>query len=104
MHVFNCSPTRWKRMSGRLMPPLGWLLQNHAIHPGKYWLDITDLLNPSEWKTMNDSEALVYSNCASISHTNEDNTKNCVYMSLENDFEWAIASCSEKMNFVCYHA
>ncbi|XP_052768613.1 perlucin-like protein [Mya arenaria] len=75
-----------------------------AIHPGKYWLDITDLLNPSEWKTMSDTQALVYNNWASSSHTNEDNTKNCVYMSLENDFKWAIASCSEKMNFVCFHA
>jgi len=75
-----------------------------SIHPGSYWLDFTDLLNPGEWKTMGNKKPLNYTNWGSASHVDATNTKNCVYMSVDLGYKWGIASCSDKKNFVCWHA
>jgi len=75
-----------------------------SISPGKYWLDATDLLNPGVWLEMTDKKPLNYTNWATSGHVDEDNDKNCVFMSVDLAYKWEIASCSDKINFVCWHA
>ncbi|XP_045187979.2 perlucin-like protein [Mercenaria mercenaria] len=74
------------------------------VFPGKFWLDFNDLLNPKDWKRMRDLQSLAYENWNSNfgSYENETLVQNCVYMSEEQDYRWSPASCSEKINFICY--
>ncbi|KAH3856595.1 hypothetical protein DPMN_099187 [Dreissena polymorpha] len=77
-----------------------------TIFPGKFWLDITDLLNPKDWKRMSDKKALNFTNWDTTSGTGtfKNGTRNCVYMSESLAYKWVAVSCEEKMNFFCYHA
>ena len=77
-----------------------------TIFPGKFWIDITDLLNPKDWKRMSDKKALNFTNWDTTSGTvtSEEGARNCVYMSESLDYRWVPASCVETINFLCYHA
>ncbi|XP_052269952.1 snaclec 1-like isoform X1 [Dreissena polymorpha] len=77
-----------------------------TIFPGKFWIDITDLLNPKDWKRMSDKKALNFTNWDTTSGTgtSEVGARNCVYMSESLDYKWVPASCIETINFLCYHA
>ncbi|XP_045166998.1 snaclec 3-like isoform X2 [Mercenaria mercenaria] len=74
------------------------------VFPGKFWLDINDLLNPKDWKRMRDRRSIDYENWRldSVSTENATSVQNCVCMSEEQDYRWSPVACNEKMNFVCY--
>ncbi|KAH3856593.1 hypothetical protein DPMN_099185 [Dreissena polymorpha] len=76
-----------------------------TIHPGNFWLDITDLLNPKDFITMADKKKLSYKDWSLSSNITEiPDTHNCVYMSEALGYQWMVTSCTDKMNFVCYKA
>jgi len=81
------------------------------IKRGRYWLDITDLLNPKDWKLMSGRSSITFSDwtwvaedatSANMTVYNGSDAQNCVYMSAEYAYTWSTANCDEKMNFLCY--
>lgn len=71
------------------------------MSPGNFWMGFTDLQNPREWKTLDGSVTISYTNWATkVNPKSLD--QNCVYMSQKQDFQWNIESCNKKINFICY--
>ncbi|XP_052271840.1 snaclec 1-like [Dreissena polymorpha] len=77
-----------------------------TIFPGMFWMDITDLLNPKDWKRMSDKKALNFTNWNTTfdTVTSEEGARNCAYISESLDYRWVAASCMVEINFLCYHA
>ncbi|KAH3856594.1 hypothetical protein DPMN_099186 [Dreissena polymorpha] len=91
-------------LGGHLLSPVsqsmaaaaeGALRRMKETDSGKFWIDITDL----------DKKALNFTNWDTTSGngTSEEGARNGVYMSESLDYRWVPASCTETINFLCYH-
>ncbi|KAL4237931.1 hypothetical protein ACF0H5_002641 [Mactra antiquata] len=83
----------------------GVLRRSLGIYPAKFWIDVSDLLNPTDWKYMQLKQSITYSNWNTDEADNSSTVVGkCVSLSRENEYAWSPTACEQKMNFVCFHS